>query len=184
VKRVFDVLISLFALTLFAPVMIIVAYFIKFESEGPAVFKQERVGINGKLFFIYKFRSMVIDSEKIGPYFTQKNDLRITRVGQFIRKTSLDETPQLFNVLLGDMSLVGPRPNVPAQKSEYSKGVWDKRNSIRPGITGLAQAQLRSLATPSQREELDLNYIARSSLLFDCWIILLTFKQVIFRRGN
>ncbi len=183
-KRLFDVVLSALILFPVLLVMIIVAIFIKSESKGPVLFKQERVGLHGKIFTIYKFRSMIIDAARQGPYFTQENDSRITRTGRFIRKASLDELPQLFNVLFGDMSLVGPRPNVPAQKNGYTEAEWNKRNSVRPGITGLAQAHLRSAATPEQRTELDLKYVDRSSLLFDFQIILVTALQVIFRGGN
>ncbi len=183
-KRLFDIVVTLLVLPLISPLMAVVALLIKVESNGPVIFKQERVGLNGDLFNIYKFRSMVADVENKGPYFTSPGDSRVTRVGRFIRKTSLDELPQLFNVLNGGMSLVGPRPNVARQESGYTKAEWDKRNSVRPGITGLAQAKMRSVATPEQRTQLDLEYIDRASLFFDFWIILLTIKQVIFKGSH
>ena len=119
-----------------------------------------------------KFRSMVKNAASIGPYFTSANDPRITRVGRFIRRTSLDELPQLINVLLGDMSLVGPRPDVPAQRSLYTEADWVQRCSVRPGITGLAQALYRSTSTEAQRLEADLRYTREASLWLDlkiCW---------------
>jgi lipopolysaccharide/colanic/teichoic acid biosynthesis glycosyltransferase len=119
-----------------------------------------------------KFRSMVKNAASIGPYFTSANDPRITRVGRFIRRTSLDELPQLLNVLQGDMSLVGPRPDVPAQQCLYSEADWAQRCSVRPGITGLAQALYRSDSTEAQRLEADLRYTREASLWLDlkiCW---------------
>jgi lipopolysaccharide/colanic/teichoic acid biosynthesis glycosyltransferase len=184
IKRLFDITVSLLGLCLVMPLMILVSLLIKFESKGSVIFRQERVGLLSKTFSIYKLRSMVVDAESQGPHFTSATDVRVTRVGRFIRKTSLDELPQLLNVLFGDMSLVGPRPNVPKQKVEYSEAEWDKRNSIRPGITGLAQAKLRSAATPEQRTQLDLEYVDKASLYFDMDILLMTVKQVLFKGGN
>ncbi len=127
---------------------------------------------------------MVVDAATIGPYFTQDGDSRITAVGRFLRKSSLDELPQLFNVLNGDMSIVGPRPNVPEQITEYSEQEWGKRNSVRPGITGQAQALLRSEVTAEERTRLDLDYVDKVSIGFDIRIILLTVRQVLFKGGN
>jgi len=182
-KRFFDIVASLVALVMFSPVFIIASLVIKVDG-GPILFKQKRVGINGIPFSIYKFRSMVINAENLGGYLTSENDKRITKVGAFIRKTSLDEIPQLINVLKGEMTLVGPRPNVPAQKNEYSEAQWAKRNSVIPGITGLAQATLRSKATWQQRYDLDIGYIEKSSFFYDLWIIFLTIKQVLVKGGN
>lgn len=182
-KRLFDCAVSLVFLMLFFPVMVIISVMIK-RDGGEIFFKQVRVGLDGKYFGIYKFRSMVVNAEKLGGYSTQKGDARITVIGKFIRKTSIDELPQLINVLIGDMSLVGPRPNVPAQKKEYSAVQWDKRNSVIPGITGLAQATLRSKATWQQRYDLDIEYIRKKSFLYDIKIIFMTIQQVLFKGGN
>lgn len=182
-KRVFDIVISAAALLVLLPFFVIMPLIIR-RDGGPALFRQLRVGLNGSSFYIYKFRSMVINSEKIGGHMTQSNDPRITRVGRFIRKTSIDELPQLINVLKGDMSIVGPRPNVPNQQSEYSQEQWDYRNSVLPGITGLAQATLRSDATWQQRYDLDAEYVRLQSLSLDIKIILLTIKQIIHKGGN
>lgn len=184
IKRLFDIVISLALLLIALPIMGLVILLIKVESSGPAIFRQERVGLKGKVFTIYKFRSMTTDAEKQGPHFTSADDPRITKLGKFIRKTSLDELPQLLNVLKGEMSLVGPRPNVPKQKEEYTAQEWNKRNSIRPGVTGLAQARFRSAATPEQRTALDLEYVDKTSFLYDVWIILMTIKQILFKGGN
>lgn len=183
-KRFFDLVVSLVALVVLLPILILIAMAIKLDSKGPVLFKQERVGYLGRTFFIYKFRSMVEKAEVLGTYFTAENDSRITRVGKFIRKTSLDELPQLLNVFKGEMSIVGPRPNVPLQRKDYSIESWNKRNSVKPGITGLHQATLRSSATTEQRLALDLEYVDKASCIFDLKVILLTIKQVIFRGGN
>lgn len=168
----------------FSPILIGVAVAIYLSDSGPVLFKQRRVGRGGRDFFIYKFRSMVIDAERLGGYSTADGDPRITKVGRFIRRTSIDELPQLFNVLCGSMSVVGPRPDVPAQRALYTEAEWQLRNSVRPGITGLAQATLRSAATETQRKELDLQYAQQASLFKDIQIILLTFKQVFGKGGN
>lgn len=183
-KRAFDILVSVLILIPALPFLLLITLLIKIESKGPVIFKQERVGRFGKIFSIYKFRSMVVDAAKQGPYFTQNGDPRITRIGRFIRKTSLDELPQIINVLCGDMSLVGPRPDVPVQRSNYTEAQWNKRNSVRPGITGLAQATLRSAATLEERTSLDLEYVDNVSLGYDIWVILMTIKQVLFKGGN
>ena len=114
----------------------------RWKAAFPVLFRQTRLGLHGREFGMFKFRSMVKNAASIGPYFTSDNDPRITRVGRFIRRTSIDELPQILNVLRGDMSLVGPRPDVPAQRALYSDADWAQRCSVRPGITGLAQALL------------------------------------------
>lgn len=183
-KRLFDIAASGVALLVLAPLFCLVALLIKLDSRGPVFFRQTRVGRFGTPFRIFKFRSMVPDAPKIGPYFTSDNDPRITCVGRVLRKTSLDELPQLLNVLLGDMSIVGPRPNVFEQRSQYTEEEWTLRNSVLPGITGLAQATKRSSATVEERNTLDLEYVQRSSLWFDVRLILLTVRQVVFTGGN
>lgn len=183
-KRSFDFITALFVLIVTAPMLFIIAVLIKIESRGPIVFRQPRVGREGVEFCIFKFRSMVNGADKKGPHYTASDDNRITKVGRFIRKTSIDELPQLFNVLQGNMSLVGPRPNVIAQKGEYTENEWCKRNSVRPGITGLAQATLRSEATPEERTALDLEYVDKSSFVFDLQIMLMTVKQIVSKGGN
>lgn len=183
-KRVFDIVVSLVALILLLPIFLITATFIFLYDGHSVVFFQNRVGLAGKLFRLYKFRSMVVNAEKLGGYSTLDNDSRITPVGRFIRRSSIDELPQLINVLKGEMSIVGPRPDVLKQKSEYSDEEWLKRLSVKPGITGLAQATLRSSATPEQRKRLDLDYVEQQSMWLDIKVIILTLKQVVFRGGN
>jgi lipopolysaccharide/colanic/teichoic acid biosynthesis glycosyltransferase len=183
-KRVFDISLSLLALLVLFPLFFIVSLGIYCSDKGPFFFKQKRVGRNGTEFGIYKFRSMVVNAESLGGYSTADADPRITAIGRWIRKTSIDELPQLINVLLGDMSLVGPRPDVPAQKKLYTEQEWQLRNSVRPGITGLAQATLRSEATTEQRKALDLQYVQEISLLTDLKIIFMTIRQVVMKGGN
>jgi len=170
-KRAFDVLVSLLALVVLSPLLVAAAAAIAIESGRPVFFRQVRLGLGGREFGMYKFRSMVKDAASIGPWHTADGDPRITRVGRILRRTSIDELPQLFNVLEGDMSLVGPRPDVPAQRGLYSDEDWAVRCSVRPGITGLAQALLRSEATTERRLELDLRYARFHSLLLDLKII-------------
>ena len=178
-KWAFDTFVALLLLGFLLPILALVALAIKWDSKGSIIYKQIRVGRYGKEFGIYKFRSMVANADQIGGYFTTEGDARITKVGAFLRKTSLDELPQIINVLLGDMSLVGPRPDVPAQKKNYTQQDWDKRNSVRPGITGLAQATVRSQAKPNERTRLDLEYVDKQSFWFDVKVLLLTVKQVL-----
>ncbi len=178
-KRAFDIVVALLLLLLFLPLFVVIAIAIRLDSSGSIFYKQERVGKNGSTFFIYKFRSMVSDADQIGGYSTSVGDPRITKVGTFLRKTSLDELPQIINVLRGDMSLVGPRPDVPAQRQNYSQADWDKRHSVRPGITGLAQATVRSEAKPGERTALDLEYVDKHSFFFDLKILVMTIQQVL-----
>lgn len=181
-KRFFDIVVSIIAIILLLPVLLMVAILIKIDSKGGVIFKQARVGRLGRPFFIYKFRSMAQGSDKQGLYQTKENDPRITKVGGFIRKTSIDELPQLFNVIRGDMSLVGPRPNVFEQRSQYQLEEWDRRNSVRPGITGLAQATIRSSGLPGERTRLDLEYIDKQSFSYDMYILALTVRQLLIAK--
>lgn len=153
-------------------------------DSGPAFYTQTRIGRNCQHFPLYKFRSMVINADKIGSYATTKNDSRITPAGRFIRKTSIDELPQLLNVLKGDMSLIGPRPDVPAQQKLYTPEQWQQRHTVRPGITGLAQATIRSSGTMNDRIALDLDYIKKCGFILDCIIIWKTVVSVIATRGT
>lgn len=183
-KRLADIILSLAALVLLAPVLLITTLAVLIDSGLPVLFRQTRVGLNGRKFGMFKFRSMVKNAASTGPYFTQTNDTRITRVGQFIRRTSIDELPQIINVLLGDMSLVGPRPDVPAQQSLYSSQDWIRRSSVRPGITGLAQVSIRSLGTHEDRLALDLRYTCEQSAWLDIKILWLTLGRLTGKGGN
>jgi lipopolysaccharide/colanic/teichoic acid biosynthesis glycosyltransferase len=167
-----DIVLAMAALLALAPLLLGAALAIALETGLPVLFRQTRVGLNGREFGMYKFRSMVKNAAQEGPYFTTDNDPRITRVGRFVRRTSIDELPQLINVLKGEMSLVGPRPDVPAQRSLYTPVDWAQRCSVRPGITGLAQALYRSDSTEVQRLDADLRYTREASLWLDlkiCW---------------
>lgn len=192
-KRFFDVILSLIGLIVLAIPFLIIAAFVKFCDGGPVLYTQERVGKDGRRFQIYKFRSMYVDADKLleklkeqnevtGPMFKMKNDPRITSVGRFLRKTSLDELPQLWNVLRGDMSLVGPRPPLPREVAKYSE--YDlQRLWVIPGCTGLWQATERNNVGFEEMVKLDLEYIQKRSLLFDAKIILLTVVAIIHPNG-
>ena len=183
-KRSLDVALSLLALLALSPVLLGAAVAIALESGFPILFRQTRLGLHSREFGMFKFRSMVRNAASIGPYFTSSNDPRITRVGRFIRRTSIDELPQILNVLKGDMSLVGPRPDVPAQRPLYSDADWAQRCSVRPGITGLAQALYRSNASEAQRLEADLRYTRERSLVLDFRIMVLTLARLSGKGGN
>lgn len=183
IKRLIDVFGSLIGLIVLSPLLIIIALAIKFTSKGPVFFKQERLGKNGRNFTIIKFRTMVENAEKIGDGLTVKseNDNRITKVGKILRATSLDELPQLFNVLIGDMSLVGPRPPVTYYPYDgfdnYPK--WAKRRfSMRPGVTGLAQVTVRNSVSWEERIAIDNRYVDSFNLLLDIKIIVQTFFKL------
>jgi lipopolysaccharide/colanic/teichoic acid biosynthesis glycosyltransferase len=182
-KRVFDVVVSAGGLVVAAPVLAAVAVAILLRDGRPVIFRQVRVGQHARPFEILKFRTMRNDAQALGGISTAAGDPRITPLGRFLRKTSLDELPQLINVLRGDMSLVGPRPDTPQQESDYAADDWRARCSVRPGITGLAQATLRSSATPQQRLELDLRYARNPGLRQDLEILGKTLLQVFGKGG-
>lgn len=183
-KRLSDILLSFLALVLLSPLMLATALVIVLDDGAPVLFRQIRVGRYGREFGMFKFRSMVRNAAAVGPYFTASGDSRITRVGRFIRRTSLDELPQLLNVLGGAMSLVGPRPDVPAQRGNYSVQDWENRCRLRPGITGLAQVVLRSEGTEEERLALDLQYIREASMWLDLKIMVLTLGRLGGRGSN
>ena len=183
-KRLTDIVLSLAALVLLSPLLLMVALWIVMDSGWPVFFRQTRLGLGGREFGMVKFRSMVKNAASIGPYFTAMGDPRITPVGRFIRRTSLDELPQLINVLLGDMSLVGPRPDVPVQRGMYTAAQWNERCSVRPGITGLAQALIRSEGTQEQRLALDLRYAREASVWFDLKIMWWTLARLTGKGSN
>lgn len=190
VKRTFDIFFSVFALIITSPIFLITAIAIKLEDRGPVIFSQERIGLNGKPFMIYKFRSMVVNAEELrdslssknemgGPVFKIKDDPRITKVGKFIRKTSIDELPQFVNVLKGDMSIVGPRPPLPREVAEYDN--YDMhRLDVKGGLTCIWQIQpnKNNLAFDDIMK-LDMEYIRHQSALLDLKIILLTVVAVL-----
>jgi lipopolysaccharide/colanic/teichoic acid biosynthesis glycosyltransferase len=179
-----DITLSLVALLILSPVLLGAMLAITLESGFPILFRQTRLGLHSREFGMFKFRSMVKNAASIGPYFTSDNDPRITRVGRFIRRTSIDELPQILNVLKGDMSLVGPRPDVPAQRCLYSDADWAQRCSVRPGITGLAQALYRSTSSETQRLEADLRYTRESSVWLDLKIMAWTLGRLTGKGSN
>ncbi len=193
IKRVMDVVISIVALIVFLPLMILVAILIKLTSKGPVFFKQVRCGLNGRKFTLYKFRSMVVDAEERkkellkhnemdGPVFKMKRDPRITPLGYILRKTSIDELPQFINVLLGDMSVVGPRPPLVSEVEDYT--YWQRRRlSLKPGITCIWQVSGRNKISFDQWMKMDLEYIDNWSLWLDIRILIKTFFVVLIGYG-
>ena len=183
IKQLLDFLISLVGLILLLPLFGIIAVAIKIDDRGPVFFRQERAGKDGRIFRIYKFRSMVVGAEHKGAgVFVEENDSRITRVGKFLRHTSLDELPQLFNVLKGEMSLVGPRPTLPYQVERYDARQRE-RLTVKPGITGWAQVNGRNFLSWPERIELDLWYVDNWSLRLDFYIFVKTIL-VLFKQNN
>ena len=192
-KRAFDLLGALTLLLMLSPALLGIALAVRFDSPGPVLFKQERVGAGGRRFLMYKFRSMVVDAEERlealraqsegnGVMFKLKADPRITRIGQFLRRYSLDELPQLLNVVNGTMSLVGPRPPLPSEVELYQSHVH-RRLMVRPGLTGLWQVSGRSLLSWDDTVRLDLYYVENWSLAGDLAILLKTFRAVVSRHG-
>jgi Undecaprenyl-phosphate glucose phosphotransferase len=192
-KRLIDIVGSSFLIFLLSPFFLMVGIWIKLDSRGPVFFRQTRLGINGKPFRMFKFRSMIADAENLkdkltalneadGPLFKIKDDPRVTRVGRFLRRTSLDELPQLFNVFLGDMSLVGPRPPLPEETEDYND--WHrKRLEVPQGMTGLWQVSGRSSLSFEEMVALDVYYIENWTFWLDFKIILKTLPIVLLRRG-
>lgn len=180
IKRIFDFLVALCAILTLLPVIIIVAVLIRFKLGSPILFTQDRPGLNGKVFKMMKFRSMLDGKDKQGNLLP--DDERMTPFGAFLRSTSLDELPGLFNVLKGDMSLVGPRPLLVQYLPLYSPE-QARRHNVRPGITGWAQVNGRNAISWEQKFKLDVWYVDNQSLLLDFKILLLTVKKVFVREG-
>jgi lipopolysaccharide/colanic/teichoic acid biosynthesis glycosyltransferase len=163
-KRILDLVLAVPLLVFTAPLLLLLALWIKLDSRGPALYRQTRVGKNGTLFTIFKFRTMVVGAEKSG-YFTAENDARITRPGAFLRRTSLDELPQLLNIVRGEMSVVGPRPTLPYQVAQYTPE-QRRRLLVKPGVTGWAQVNGRNALSWPARIVLDVWYVDHQS----CWL--------------
>ncbi|MEO8231612.1 MAG: sugar transferase [Ignavibacteriota bacterium] len=183
IKRFTDIVISIITLILTSPIFLISAILIKLESKGPVFFLHERTGFNGKPFNMFKFRGMINNALSFGPGITQKDDPRITKVGKFLRRTSIDELPQFINVLRGEMSIVGPRPEIISITSNYSNA-HKEVFKFMPGITGYSQVNGRQLLTPEQRTEMEINYYKNESFWSDVKIIFKTFPVVISNQGN
>jgi lipopolysaccharide/colanic/teichoic acid biosynthesis glycosyltransferase len=194
-KRALDLLISILGLLLLSPLLLLLALWIKLDSRGPVLYRGKRVGKDGRPFVMYKFRTMVLEAERTGPAVTYKDDPRITKAGRFLRRTKLDELPQFFNVLRGQMSLVGPRPEDPSYVAFYTP---EQRLvlSVKPGITGRTQLQYRDEASlldgegvdeeyvtrlMPQKLKLDLEYVRTRSLLLDLRILWRTMTTLLFR---
>ena len=184
-KRVMDIILSFIGLVLLSPILLLVSLFIKIDSKGPIFFKQKRIGINGTEFEMFKFRSMVVNAEELkakleeknemsGPMFKIADDPRITKVGRFIRKTSIDELPQLWNVIKGDMSLVGPRPSLPNEVAQFEPWMR-KRFEVKPGLTCFWQVGGRNNIDFEDWMKLDIKYVKERSLLLDSKLIFKTF---------
>ena len=194
VKRVIDVILASIALILLSPLFAIIAIAIKIDSKGPVFFEHKRIGKNGKIIKLYKFRSMVINAEELIKSFTPEqmkedkanykltNDPRITKVGKFLRKTSLDELPQLINIINGDLSIIGPRPVVADELEKYGVNK-DKFLSVTPGLTGYWAANGRSNTTYEQRMEMELYYIDNLSLKMDIKVFFKTILSVVKKEG-
>ena len=183
IKRITDIIISSISLVISAPIFLISAIFIKLESKGPVFFLHERTGLYGKPFKMIKFRGMIDNALSFGPGITQKDDPRITKVGKFLRRTSIDELPQLINVLKGEMSIIGPRPEIISITSQYTesqKRVFD----FVPGITGISQINGRQTLTPEQRTQMELSYYSNETFLEDLKIFFITFWVIISNKGN
>lgn len=194
IKRVIDVILASVALILLSPLFAIIAIAIKIDSKGPVFFAHKRIGKNGKIIKLYKFRSMVINAEELIKSFTPEqmreykenykltNDPRITKVGKFLRKTSLDELPQLINIINGDLSIIGPRPVVADELEKYGVNK-DKFLSVTPGLTGYWAANGRSNTTYEQRKEMELYYIDNLSLKMDIKVFFKTILSVVKKEG-
>ncbi len=185
IKRAFDIICSIATLIIISPILLIVSVLIKIESPGPLIFMQERVGINKKTFKMYKFRSMVANAEELkcklveknernGPMFKMKNDPRVTRIGRFIRKTSIDELPQLINILKGEMSFVGPRPSLPDEVNQFEPWML-KRLIVRPGLTCYWQVGGRDKIDYIDWMKLDIKYVDERNIWVDLKLIFKTF---------
>ena len=188
-KRIFDILLSICLGIFILPLMLIIGLGVRYSSTGPAFYKQLRVGLNGRTYYLYKFRTMSVDAEKEGPRWTSVDDPRITRLGNFLRRTRLDELPQIYNVLIGQMSFIGPRPERPEFVANLEKEIpyYDLRHLVKPGITGWAQVMFDyGASTEDAREKLqyDLFYIKNQSVLLDSIILLKTLKTVMNAKGR
>jgi len=193
-KRAFDVIVTASALLVLSPLFIAIALVIRLTSRGPAIYKHTRVGLRGQEFTCFKFRSMSINADRLKDELREQNqhedsrtfkmahDPRVTPIGRILRKSSFDELPQLFNVLLGDMSLVGPRPPVPSEVEQYS---WDdlRRLEVKPGLTCIWQVSGRSNIPFPKQLQMDIEYIERQSLLFDMQLLLRTVPAVLSAKG-
>ncbi len=184
-KRAFDIVIALFGVIIAVPIILVASILIRLETPGKVIYKQNRLGKNGKEFTLYKLRSMVHNAESKGAQWADIDDVRVTKVGKFIRMTRIDELPQLFNVLAGDMSIIGPRPERPIFVREFIETTpgFEKRMLVKPGLTGWAQVNGGYDLTPEKKLMYDLFYIQHQSLSLDLRILLKTFRVVLTGEG-
>lgn len=182
-KRLTDILVSLLTFIIFLPIILILALAIKLETKGPVFFLHERTGYKGEKFKLYKLRGMVHNALEIGPEITGVNDSRITKVGKLIRRTSIDEIPQIINVIKGEMSIVGPRPDITSITDTYSK-IQREVFNFKPGITGISQINGRQTLTPDQRVKMEIEYYNKANFFSDLKIVFKTFKVIISNEGN
>ena len=185
IKRIIDVILAFIGLIVASPIMAIISIAIKLESRGPVFYCQERVGKNGRVYTMYKLRSMYENAEENGAQWAEEDDPRVTKVGKFIRRTRLDELPQLFNVLKGDMSLVGPRPERPIFTYQFNEQIpgFINRLQVKPGLTGWAQVNGGYKLTPAEKLEYDLYYIKNRTIWLDIKIMLKTIMVVLTGKG-
>lgn len=183
IKRLTDIIFSILILILFSPVLLLAAVAIKFESKGPVFFLHERAGLKGKKFKLYKLRGMVNNALEIGPGITQINDPRLTISGKILRRTSIDEIPNFINVFKGEMSIIGPRPEIFSITDNYSdeqRKVFD----FKPGVTGISQISGRQRLTPEERVKMEIDYYKKETFLSDLKVVLKTLKVVLNNKGN
>ena len=183
IKRFTDVIISFLTLLIFSPVLLLAIIAIRIESKGSAFFLHERTGFKGKKFKLYKLRGMVSNALEIGPGITQVNDPRVTKVGRILRRTSIDEIPNFINVLRGEMSLVGPRPDICSITDRYSSEQKKVLNFV-PGVTGISQINGRQKLKPGERVKMEIEYYNSETFWSDAKVILKTFKVVWNNKGN
>ena len=176
-----DIILSLIGIILLFPLFLIISLLIKIDSKGPVIFKHRRLGKNCEPIYVLKFRTMVDNAVSLGPQYTTSNDTRITKIGKFLRKTSLDELTQLFNILKGDMSIIGPRPDA---YTDTPTDIQRKRTKVLPGVTGLAQVNGRSNLDEETRGNYDLEYIEKYSFIYDLKIFIKTILIVILGKGT
>jgi capsular polysaccharide biosynthesis protein cps4E len=180
-KRAVDTILSFIGIILLSPLFLIIALLIKLDSKGSVIFRHKRLGKNCEPIYVLKFRTMVENAVLLGPQYTKDNDSRITKIGKFLRKTSLDELPQFINVFKGDMSIIGPRPDA---YIDEPTDVQIKRTKVLPGITGLAQVNGRSNLDEKTRENYDLEYVEKYNFMYDLKIFIKTILIVILRKGT
>ena len=186
-KRLFDLIFALMAFPFWLVILIVVGPIIYLQDKGPIFYNAPRLGKDGKTFIMYKFRSMKVNAPDLrnedGSTYSAEDDPRLTKVGKFLRRTSLDETPQLLNVIKGDMSIVGPRPTICTSDFEKISGVRRKRYEVKPGITGYTQAYYRNSISQDEKFEHDAEYVEKRSLLLDIKIIMATIRTVVSKKN-